>query len=73
MQDEKNQQPEESLRPYRLQLVTGTGKVLWQSNLPWSSQMTAHDESVFLNAMKWVNSYVRRNALVIDMSPDSSS
>ena len=71
--DEKKEQPEENSQLYVLQLVTGTGKVLWQQSLSLLCPQMAPVESVSWNEEKSAGYYSLRVGLDIPTSPDSSS
>lgn len=71
--DEKKQQPAGNSKPLELQLITGTGRVLWRRSLPWSSPPTALDVSVSWNDGRQRRYYKDVDALVTDTSPDSFS
>jgi len=50
--EDRNQPQDESSKPYRLQLITGTGKVLWEQSLPSLCLLTALAEKGSLSGQK---------------------
>lgn len=52
MPDERKPQPDESFGPYRLRLITGTGKVLWERSLSSPYPLTGIDAKGFWSEVR---------------------
>lgn len=72
MPAEENPPPDENSKPYQLQLITGTGRVLWERSLPSHYPTMVLGVSAFSNGQKWLDCYLDVVALATNTLQDSS-
>lgn len=71
MPAEPSQQPDESLKPYRLQLTNGSGRVVWQQFLPFPRHLMGLDVTAFWNDGRSQVYSTRRDDWVTSTLPGS--